>query len=177
MRKPKRVSQKALTTAEGEVKVVRFEATKEEVFGATGGRSDEVARMILIQADYALQPDGERTPETVLLTMKTIGELGPRNATEGMLAVQMIGVHKAATEFIRRSQVTGQTVEGSDANINRAVRLMRLFNEQLDAMAKLKGTAGQQKMTVEHVHVHAGGQAIVGPVSGGDGTLGGGESK
>jgi hypothetical protein len=44
---------------------------------------------------------------------------------------------------------------------------MRLFTEQLGAMARLQGTAGQQKMTVEHVHVHAGGQAIVGPVAGG----------
>jgi hypothetical protein len=42
---------------------------------------------------------------------------------------------------------------------------MRLFNEQLEAMAKLKGKAGQQKVTVEHVHVHKGGQAIVGAIS------------
>ena len=42
---------------------------------------------------------------------------------------------------------------------------MRLFNEQLEAMSKLKGKAGQQKVTVEHVHVHGGGQAIVGAVS------------
>ena len=32
-------------------------------------------------------------------------------------------------------------------------------------MAKLKGTASQQKVTVEHVHVNKGGQAIVGAVS------------
>ena len=42
--------------------------------------------------------------------------------------------------------------------------------EQLEAMAKLKGTAGRQKMIVEHVHVHAGGQAIVGPVARGNST-------
>jgi hypothetical protein len=32
-------------------------------------------------------------------------------------------------------------------------------------MAKLKGKTGQQKVTVEHVHVHQGGQAIVGAVT------------
>jgi GTPase len=42
---------------------------------------------------------------------------------------------------------------------------MRLFTEQLEAMSKLKGKVGQQKVTVEHVHVHDGGQAIVGAVS------------
>jgi ribosomal protein S6E (S10) len=40
-----------------------------------------------------------------------------------------------------------------------------LFNEQLEAMAKLKGKTRQQKVIVEHVHVHHGGQAIVGTVT------------
>jgi len=42
---------------------------------------------------------------------------------------------------------------------------MRVFIEQLVAMAKLKGKAGQQKVVVEHVHVHSGGQAVVGTVA------------
>lgn len=45
-----------------------------------------------------------------------------------------------------------------------ATRLMRLYTEQLEAMAKLKGKSTQQKVIVEHVHVHSGGQAIVGAV-------------
>jgi hypothetical protein len=52
-----------------------------------------------------------------------------------------------------------------DLNVLRATRLMRVFNEQLEAMQKLKGKAGQQTVTVEHVHIHKGGQAIVGAVS------------
>jgi hypothetical protein len=35
----------------------------------------------------------------------------------------------------------------------------------IEAMEKLKGKTGQQKVTVEHVHVYQGGQAIVGAVS------------
>ena len=54
--------------------------------------------------------------------------------------------------------------EGCDANVLRSARLMRLFKEQLEAMMKLKGRASQQKVTVEHVHVHAGAQAVVGMV-------------
>jgi hypothetical protein len=42
---------------------------------------------------------------------------------------------------------------------------MRLHLEQIEAMQKLKGKAGQQRVTVKHVHVHEGGQAIVGAVS------------
>jgi hypothetical protein len=51
----------------------------------------------------------------------------------------------------------------ADANVLRT-RLLRLFNEQLQALAGLRGQTGQQKVTVEHVHVHEGGQAIVGAV-------------
>jgi hypothetical protein len=42
---------------------------------------------------------------------------------------------------------------------------MRLFLAQLEAMQKLKGKHGQQKVVVEHVHVHRGGQAIVGTIN------------
>jgi hypothetical protein len=70
--------------------------------------------------------------------------------------------------------IPNQTFEGKDASLLRATRLMRLFNEQLEAMAKLKGKTGQQKVTVEHVHVNAGGQAIVGAVTAGKGNQGGG---
>jgi hypothetical protein len=67
-----------------------------------------------------------------------------------------------------------QTVEGTETNANRAMRLMRLFNEQLEAMTKLKGKGGQQRVVVEQVTVAAGGQAIVGAViPGGRATTGG----
>ncbi len=82
-----------------------------------------------------------------------------------MLAVQMIAANDAALLFLRRATADGQTVEGSDGNVLRATRLMRLFIEQLAAMAKLKGKTGQQKVVVEHVHVHSGGQAVVGAVA------------
>jgi hypothetical protein len=81
-----------------------------------------------------------------------------------MLAVQMIGVHNSAVRFHMRASEEGQTFEGADANVLRAVRLLRLFNEQLQALASLRGKIGQQRVTVEHVHVYEGGQAIVGAV-------------
>jgi hypothetical protein len=40
---------------------------------------------------------------------------------------------------------------------------MALYAQQMAALDKHRGR-GQQKVTVEHVHVHSGGQAIVGNV-------------
>jgi hypothetical protein len=99
--------------------------------------------------------------------MCLFAELRPQTATEALLAVQMAGVHNAATAFLAEAVRDNQINDQTDANVLRATRLMRLFTEQLEAMAKLKGTAGRQRVTVEHVHVHAGGQAIVGAVTAG----------
>ena len=51
-----------------------------------------------------------------------------------------------------------------DSNGNLAVKLLRTFAAQTEALQRYRGK-GQQKVTVEHVHVHTGGQAIVGSVS------------
>jgi len=91
--------------------------------------------------------------------------MAPQSLTEAMLAAQAIATHEAALNFLRRASLDGQTVEGADANVLRATRLMRLHLEQIEAMQKLKGRTGQQKVTVEHVHVYQGGQAIVGVAS------------
>lgn len=87
---------------------------------------------------------------------------------------QMIGAQRVAMTFLASSLIEGQSVEAVDSHILRATRLMRLFNEQVETMAKLKGKGSQQRVVVEHVTVAAGGQAIVGTViPGGRGRTGG----
>jgi len=93
-----------------------------------------------------------------------LAELQPTTATEALLAAQMVGTQRLAMTFLASSTLEGQTVQGADAHILRATRLMRLFNEQVETMARLKGKSGQQRVVVEHVTVAAGGQAIVGTV-------------
>jgi hypothetical protein len=56
------------------------------------------------------------------------------------------------------------TIPEQDSNGNLAVKLLRTFAAQTEALQRYRGK-GQQKVTVEHVHVHTGGQAIVGSVS------------
>lgn len=47
--------------------------------------------------------------------------------------------------------------------LKHAAKLMNLYLQQVAALDKHRGK-GQQKVTVEHVHVAAGGQAIVGMI-------------
>lgn len=89
--------------------------------------------------------------------------LDPADGAEGMLATQMVGTHFAALECLRRANVPEQTFAGRDMALKHAQKLMALYTQQLAALNKHRGK-GQQKVTVEHVHVEAGGQAIVGNV-------------
>jgi hypothetical protein len=135
--------------------------------GALGLKDEKAALQILMQALNVpscgvSQDDSDR----LITALGTLIEIGPKGAMEGLLAVQMMGVHNAALMFLRNATAEGQDIEVRDANVLRAVRLMRLFIDQLEAMERLKGKTRQQKVTVEHVHVYEGGQAIVGAVSG-----------
>ena len=56
-----------------------------------------------------------------------------------------------------------QSFEGRSEALSQANKLSRTFAVLLDALNRNRGK-GQQKVTVEHVHVHQGGQAIVGAV-------------
>ena len=89
--------------------------------------------------------------------------IGPKDEMEGMIAAQLVACHNAAMECYRRSMLPEQTFEGRQENLNQANKLSRTYATQLEALNRHRGK-GQQKVTVEHVHVHSGGQAIVGAV-------------
>ncbi|WP_245286136.1 hypothetical protein [Bradyrhizobium sp. WSM1417] len=94
--------------------------------------------------------------------------ISPKDEFEGMLAAQMIGSHNAAMECYRRAMFPEQSFAGRQEALNQANKLSRTYAALLEALNRHRGK-GQQKVTVEHVHVHSGGQAIVGNVAGGGG--------
>src|SRR5262249_15414415 len=91
---------------------------------------------------------------------------------EAMLAAQLIACHNASMECYRRAMIEEQTFDSRRENLSQANKLSRTFSTLLEALNRHRGK-GQQKVTVEHVHVHAGGQAVVGIV----GTPGGGDRR
>lgn len=91
----------------------------------------------------------------------------PRDELEAMLAVQMGAVH-AATMMMARRLNHVETIPQQDAAERALNKLARTFATQMEALKRYR-TGGQQKVTVEHVTVNAGGQAIVGAVTHGGG--------
>jgi hypothetical protein len=95
-----------------------------------------------------------------------IREIGPRNAVEALLIAQMVAVHNAAAEQLRRViNYLYQPPEVIDSLSNQATRLLRLFIDQLAALDRLRGVGARQTVRVERVTVEAGGQAVVGAVT------------
>jgi hypothetical protein len=148
-----------------------------DVCRSTGTKTTEFGDHMLVQVAYGLvwpKPKDDSC-EQLVKAQAAISEMSPQNATEAMLAAQMIATHDTAMCFLARATAPDQCVELIDRNVLRATRLMRLFGEQLEATQRLKGKTGQQRVTVEHVHVNAGGQAVVGAVTMARGPEGEGE--
>lgn len=93
-----------------------------------------------------------------------VAEIAPRDAVEAMLVTQMASVHLAA---MRHSECMNyaETIQQLDIQERTFNKLMRTFTTQMEALRKHRH-GGQQKVTVEHVTVNDGGQAIVGNVGG-----------
>lgn len=87
----------------------------------------------------------------------------PSDELEGLLAAQMVATHEAAMECLRRAMIAEQTFDGRDQNLKHAAKLLGLYARQMETLDKHRGK-GRQKITVEHVNVEPGGQAIVGSV-------------
>ncbi len=131
-----------------------------------GSENEDFNKIMLNQAATAIfvHPDPETHLATIQAVLSGMVGIGPRDETEGMLSAQMVAVHIAAMECFRRAAIPGQTLVGRDSALRHAAKLTRTYTAQMEALNRYRGK-GQQKMTVEHVHVHDGGQAIVGTVN------------
>jgi hypothetical protein len=88
---------------------------------------------------------------------------GPRDQIEAMLAAQMAAVHMASMTFARRLAHV-ENIPQQDSAERAFNKLARTFTAQVEALKQYR-SKGEQKMTVQHVPVAEGGQAIVGNVN------------
>ena len=113
------------------------------------------------------QDRGKLNEDQLNQTLALIRGIDPQDPVEAMLAAQMAAIHTTTLTYARRAAIADTLMESEPAE-KALNRLSRTFIAQVDALKKYR-TGGEQKMTVEHVHVHEGGQAIVGNVQGGGG--------
>jgi hypothetical protein len=131
-----------------------------------GSQSDDWNNILANQAMQTLwlkHSDEDSRSRQYSATLAALVGIGPKDEIEGMIAVQLVAAHHAAMECYRRAMLGEQTFEGRREALSQANKLSRTYAALLDALNSHRGK-GQQKVTVEHVHVHSGAQAVVGMV-------------
>ena len=123
------------------------------------GFLDDLARLATVE--------GELNEERLNFLASAVKGIEPRDQVEAMLAAQMAAVHSATLQAARRLH-TAESLPVHDSMEKTLNKLARTFTSQLEALRKYR-SGGEQRVTVQHVNVNEGGQAIVGAVSGGGG--------
>jgi hypothetical protein len=150
---------------------VGFQFREMDAFGTT---STEFASRSLgwLAAVARRQGSSLPTQQELNAALAVVDGVRPENEIEAMLAMQMFAAHEAAMEAMERLRQSSSR-EAMESYGAVATKMMRTYTTQVEALAKLR-RGGNQTVRVEHVHVHAGGQAIVGavthPQQGGGGT-------
>jgi tetrahydromethanopterin S-methyltransferase subunit E len=114
-------------------------------------------------ADSVFTDNNLNLKEKAQDVQQNISALNPENNIELLLASQIMAVHNYQQRLISYA-INTENVDSSVKYGNLAAKLSNVFIQQVTLMQKLKGI-NQQKVVFEHVHIHSGGQAIVGAVN------------
>ena len=106
---------------------------------------------------------GEAPEAGTNFMLAVVKGIEPRDQIEAMLAAQMAAVHMAAMTLARHLAHV-ENIPQQDSASAAFNKLTRTFAAQMSALKEYR-SKGEQKMTVQHVHVGEGGQAIVGNVN------------
>jgi len=147
--------------------VVKDEATLKGVFGGSSLRFADA----LVSQCGNVSGAKETMAEDKNHAIAIVAEIAPQDGVEAMLATQMAAVQIAVMRH-SRAMAGAETINQLEIQERVFNRLARTFAAQMEALRKHRH-GGKQTVTVQHVNVEGGGQAIVGNVS----RRGGGHEK
>ena len=137
-------------------------------WNALGTAHPIFAEQIIDQLHRANSVSGDDNLVGLNFCVAAIAGMTPKDHIETMLCVQMVSIHNATMTLARRL-LRAETLVQQDGAERALNRLARTFTSQVETLKNYR-SGGAQRITVEHVSVNAGGQAIVGNViAGGEG--------
>jgi hypothetical protein len=130
---------------------------------AIGTGDTDFLNGLLGQMAGASSRNGEISENSVNYMLSVIKGIKPRDQLEAMLAAQMAVVHAGVMRYglYLNSANTLPEQDIAERGLN---KLTRTYTGQMEALKRYR-TGGEQKVTVQHVSVSEGGQAIVGNVT------------
>lgn len=116
--------------------------------------------------------------KAVALGVDAADSIKAENSLEKMLAHQLAFAHEACMRIMGEAMTNVSPYKKPDSVeltrlTNAAARLMTVYQDGLLTLQRLR-SGGNQTVTVQHVHVNEGGQAVIGNVSPGAKPAGGG---
>jgi hypothetical protein len=115
------------------------------------------------QLAKASSQGGQTNERSLNFMLSVVKGIQPRDQLEAMLAAQMAAVHIATMRSVRQLADV-ENVPQQDSAERLFNKLARTYVTQMEALKRYR-TGGEQKVTVQHVSVSEGGQAIVGNVT------------
>ncbi|BCA00024.1 hypothetical protein BDHH15_09210 [Bradyrhizobium diazoefficiens] len=125
------------------------------------GDPDFIAGLIA-QIVHVTAKGQEVSQELANFMLSAIKGVEPKDDVEAMLAAQMAATHMLSMTFARRLNNV-ESIPQQDSASQAFNKLSRTFATQVEALKRYR-TGGEQRVTVQHVNVSDGGQAIVGDV-------------
>jgi hypothetical protein len=138
---------------------------RKQLKASLGTMSDAFVDMALEHLEQAARMPGAG-PSNVSINgaLAIIAAFAPKNEVEAALALQAACVHMVA--MVMMARIGGG--HGSDRRLpalaSVTAKLVRAYCTAVETHRRQRG-GGDQNIRVEHVHVHEGGQAIVGGVN------------
>jgi hypothetical protein len=124
---------------------------------AIGAGSREFLATILVQLGQTCSRGGEIDEVQVNFMFSVVRDVRPRDQLVAMLAIQMAIVHWLTMSNYANFGHRFEQQENVDGSLH---KLMRTYAMQMETLKRYQ-TGGEQKVTVQHVSVNEGGQAIV----------------
>ena len=100
---------------------------------------------------------------TLNAALATIDSMQPRSELQAVLAVQIIATGFAGLRFLRQSH-RQMTEDYINVYGGYAIKLLRLQNEMIQTFDRYR-RGNKQTVEVRHVHIHPGGQGVVGIIN------------
>lgn len=148
---------------EGACHITVGEGVLEQIFG---GQTEDFGEAMLYHC-INVSGRSKKLDQDKAYAVAIVNEIGPQNAIEGMLATQMAAIH-IATMRHSRLMAGAESLQQLEVHERVLNKLARTYATQMEALRKHRN-GGKQTVTVQHVNVEEGGQAIVGDVSHGGG--------
>jgi hypothetical protein len=105
----------------------------------------------------------EQGADVAAMALDVANTIQAGNGPEKMLAHQLAAMHKVAMEMIGSVVPHSRDAATQNRRLNAAVRCMTAYQQGLLTLRKLR-LGGHQRISVQHIQVSDGGQAIVGDV-------------